>query len=212
MKKTLILLIFTTLSLASFAQSKTPKLIGGGCEGCELYTEGMPKKLSWQTTMAQNEKGVKIHISGFIFKKDGKTPAPNVILYIYHTDNDGLYSASPTQKVAKRHGRLRGWMKTDSLGRYAFTTIRPASYPNTKFLAHIHPTIKEPNKNEYYIDDFVFSDDPFLTVAEKKKMPNRGGNGIVTLTLNADGTSRDSREGVFVGQRNLVLGLNIPNY
>jgi protocatechuate 3,4-dioxygenase, beta subunit len=69
MKKTLILCVLTTLSWASFAQSKTPKLIGGGCEGCELYTEGMPKTLSWQTTIAQNEKGVKIHISGTVFKK-----------------------------------------------------------------------------------------------------------------------------------------------
>ncbi len=212
MKFSLILLIFTTLSFTSVGQSKATKLVGGGCEGCELYTEGMPKKLSWQTTMAHNEKGIKIHISGIIFKKDGKTPAPNVILYIYHTDNDGLYSAAPSQTLAKRHGRLRGWMKTDSLGRYAFTTIRPASYPNTKFLAHIHPTIKEPNKNEYYIDDFVFSDDPFLTAAEKKKMPNRGGNGIVTLTQNTVLASRFVGEGVWTGQRNLVLGMNIPNY
>ncbi len=204
MKKKLIIAVLSILTIMTQAQTAKKGLIGGGCDGCELYTEGMPTNLSWQTTMAQGEQGVKIHISGTIFKKDGKTPAANVILYLYQTDNDGYYKAAPNQTEGKRHGRLRGWVKTDDKGRYAFTTIRPASYPNTKFLAHIHPTIKEPNKNEYYIDDFVFTDDPNLTTSEKNKMPNRGGNGIVKLTKNT--------EGVWVGKRDLVLGLNIPNY
>ena len=204
MKKTLLMVVLSLFTMLSNAQTANKGHIGGGCEGCELYTEGMPQNLSWQTAMAQNEQGVKIHISGTIFKKDGKTPAPNVILYIYHTDNEGYYKAAPNQTIAKRHGRLRGWMKTDENGRYAFTTIRPGTYPNTKFLAHIHPTIKEPNKNEYYIDEFVFADDPNLTTSEKNKMPNRGGNGIVKLTKNT--------EGVWVGKRDIVLGLNIPNY
>ena len=204
MEKTLFIGVFLVFTTLSYAQTAKKELVGGGCEGCELYTEGLPKNLSWQTTMAQDEEGIKIHISGTMFMKDGKTPAPNVIMYIYHTDNDGYYKPSHNQTVAKRHGRLRGWMKTDEKGRYAFTTIRPASYPNTKFLAHIHPTIKEPNKNEYYIDDFVFADDPHLTNAERSKMPNRCGNGIVKLTQNT--------EGVWVGKRDIVLGLNIPNY
>ena len=95
-------------------------------------------------------------------------------------------------------------MQTDAQGRYQFTTIRPASYPKSKFLAHIHPTIKEPTKNEYYIDDFVFENDPFMSSLEKQKMQNRGGNGIVKLTKN--------EEGVWVGKRDIVLGLNIPDY
>ncbi len=201
MKKIFLTLYICCISALSFSQSK---LVGGGCEGCELYTDGMPSTLSWKTEIAQDEKGEKLQISGIIFKRDGKTPAVNVILYIYHTDNDGLYKATPTQKHAKRHGRLRGWMKTDSTGHYQFTTIKPATYPNTKFLAHIHPTIKELDKNEYYIDDYVFEDDPNMTDKEKKSMPNRGGNGIIKLTKN--------REKVWIGQRNIILGLNIPNY
>ena len=204
MKKTLLLSLLSIFTLPFFAQTAQKQLVGGHCDGCELYTEGMPKNLSWQTKMAQGEAGTPLHISGTIYQKDGKTPAPNVILYIYHTDNDGYYKKAPNQIVGKRHGRLRGWMKTDDKGRYAFTTIRPASYPNTKFLAHIHPTIKEPNKNEYYIDEFVFADDPNMTTSEKSKMSNRGGNGIVKLTKNT--------EGVWVGKRDIVLGLNIPNY
>lgn len=184
--------------------SQTKKIIGGGCEGCELYAAGLPKNLDWETTMAVGEKGEKLQISGVIYQKDGKTPAPNVILYIYHTDNEGLYKAAPNQTHAKRHGRLRGWMKTDAHGRYQFTTIRPASYPNSKAVQHIHPTIKEPNKNEYWIDEFVFESDPNLTPAEKKNLPNRGGSGVIKLVKNT--------EGVWVGKRDIVLGLNVPNY
>lgn len=180
------------------------KIVSDGCEGCELYSADMPSQLSWRIEMAQGEKGEKLTISGTIYQKDGKTPASNVILYIYHTDNDGLYKASPNQKKAKRHGRLRGWMKTDATGRYQFTTIKPATYPNTRFLAHIHPTVKEPDKNEYWIDDFVFADDPNMTEKEKNNMQNRGGNGIISLTKNKDG--------VWVGKRDIILGANVPNY
>ena len=201
MKKIVYLLC---LSYQVYTCNAQANIVGGGCEGCELYTAGMPNALDWNTEIAQGEKGKKLQISGIIYHNDGKTPAPNIILYIYHTDNTGLYKAAPNQKNAKRHGRLRAWMKTDSLGRYQFTTIKPASYPNSKFLAHIHPTIKEPDKNEYYIDDFVFADDPFMTEAEKRKMPNRGGNGIVKIEKNT--------EGVLIGKRNIILGINIPNY
>ena len=204
MKKIGLLGVFLAISYTCFTQTGNQKLVGGGCDGCQLYVEDMPKKLSSQTTIAQEEQGVKINISGTIFKRNGKTPASNIILYFYHTDNDGYYKAAPNQTNAKRHGRLRGWIKTDEKGYYSFSTIRPASYPNTKMLAHIHPTIKEPNKNEYYIDDFVFSDDPFLTTKEKEKMQNRGGNGIVKLTKN--------KEEMWVGKRDIILGLNIPNY
>ena len=68
----------------------------------------------------------------------------------------------------------------------------------------IHPTIKEPNKNEYYIDEFVFDNDPYMTDKEKKNMQNRGGNGIVKLVK--------TTEGVWVGKRVIVLGLNVPDY
>lgn len=204
MKKTFLVILLASSCLVACGQTKTKKIVGGGCEGCELYTEGMPANLSWQTTIAQKEVGDKLQISGTIYKKDGKTPVAEVIMYFYHTDSDGLYKATPKQKIAKRHGRLRGWIKTDDRGRYLFNTIRPATYPKTEFLAHIHPTIKEPYINEYYIDDFVFEDDPHMNDKNKASMQNRGGNGIVKLVKNT--------EGVWVGKRDIILGLNIPNY
>jgi protocatechuate 3,4-dioxygenase, beta subunit len=181
------------------------KLVGVGCDGCELLFEGMPSALSWQTTMAEkSEPGEPLIIEGTIYQKDGRTPASHVILYTYHTDNDGLYSPSKSQTMAKRHGHLRGWMKTDAQGRYQFRTIRPKSYPNAKIPAHIHPVIKEKDRNEYYIDEFQFEGDPYLTEELRSKEEKRGGSGIIRLTKNA--------KGEWVGKRDIILGLNIPNY
>jgi len=206
MKKTaaFFLIVVLTSGLAC-SQKKEERKVGDACDQCELMFEGMPSNLSWETKLAPpNEPGDPLIISGTIFKKDGKTPAVDVILYVYHTDNTGNYSPAPGQKVAKHHGHLRGWMKTDARGRYLFMTIRPASYPNRKAPQHIHPLIKEPTTTLYWIDEFEFDDDPLLTEEHKKMSKNRGGSGIIHLTKN--------QKGQWEGNRNIILGLNVPNY
>src|SRR5688572_18434603 len=62
--------------------------IGGPCENCDLIYFGMPKEINnTDTTVGWSEKGQKLIVSGTVFQLDGKTPAPNVIVYFYHTDN-----------------------------------------------------------------------------------------------------------------------------
>jgi protocatechuate 3,4-dioxygenase, beta subunit len=195
----------STASPARWVKDTFPQWVGGGCEGCELYAVDMPDAIDWQTTMATpDEPGEPMTLSGTILKKDGKTPAPGVILYVYHTDHEGLYSPVPNQTAAKRHGHLRGWIKTGADGRYRIRTIRPAPYPDAELAAHVHPTIKEPGLNAYYIDDYEFEGDPFLTKAEVARREQRGGGGVITLTQNADGS--------WEGRRDIVLGKNIPGY
>jgi len=180
--------------------------VGGGCEGCEAIFEYGSKKLLWIDTLPDfKEPGPKLEISGTIFQVDGKTPAKNVILYIYHTDQKGVYPQKGNETGwAKRHGYLRGWIKTNADGKYKFYTLRPASYPNTRAPQHIHPVIKEPTKNEYYIDEYLFMDDPFLDGKEKAIQQKRGGSGVITL--------KKEKSGVWIGKRDIILGLNIPNY
>lgn len=180
--------------------------VGGPCEGCEAVFEYGSKKLSWIDTLPDfKEPGPKLEISGTVYQADGKTPARDVILYIYHTDQNGVYPQKGSETGwAKRHGYLRGWIKTNADGKYKFYTLRPASYPNTHAPQHIHPVIKEPNKYEYYVDEYLFADDPYLDEKEKASQQKRGGSGIITLTKKQDGT--------WVGKRDIVLGLNIPNY
>jgi protocatechuate 3,4-dioxygenase beta subunit len=205
MMKPVLLAMSLALLITGFAAGqKTQQLIGGGCDGCELLFAGMPAQLSWETTIPPaGEPGEPLEISGVIFQADGKTPAPNVILYVYHTDASGVYKPGEQQTAARRHGRLRGWLKTNERGQYKFRTIRPGAYPGRRDPAHIHPTIKEPDKNEYYIDEYRFDDDPLLTKEERAREEKRGGSGIIKLTR---------RNGVWLGRRDIILGLHIPNY
>jgi protocatechuate 3,4-dioxygenase, beta subunit len=187
--------------------NNTQPSIGGRCEGCEAIHESpVPfDKLSWIDTLPDfNEPGPKMVISGVIYKADGRTPAKDVVLYVYHTDQKGIYAQKGNETGwGKRHGYIRGWMKTNEKGEYKFYTLRPASYPNTKAPQHIHPTIKEPGKNEYWIDEYVFDDDPNLTAEERGKVQQRGGGGIIKLR---------NENGILVGERNIILGKNVPDY
>lgn len=181
--------------------------VGGRCEGCEgIYESKVPfNQLNEVDTLPDfSEQGIKIEISGTIFLQDGKTPARDVILYVYHTDQNGLYSKKGNEEGwGKRHGYIRGWMKTDINGFYKFYTLVPASYPNSNNPKHIHPTIKEPGKTAYWIDDFVFDDDPLLSQKEKTKTNPVGGNGVLKTAM---------KEGMLKASRNIILGLHVNDY
>ncbi|MBK7869190.1 MAG: intradiol ring-cleavage dioxygenase [Saprospiraceae bacterium] len=200
-----IFVILNACTQSPAQSNKADKKVGGPCEGCEAIYEYGNKKLSSVDTLPDFfDKGPKLKITGTIYKKDGKTPAKDVILYIYHTDQTGVYPTKGNEKGwAKRHGYIRGWIKTGTDGKYTFYTLRPASYPNSRNPQHIHPTIKEPGKSEYYIDEFLFDDDPYLTAEQRKHGQNRGGNGILKTTKFGD---------MQIAQHDIILGLNIPNY
>ena len=82
--------------------------VGGSCEGCEaIYESKIPfESLSPILNLrGYDGKGPKLEISGIVYKQDGKTPAPNVVIYVYHTDLDGNYSNPTGEKGwGKRHG------------------------------------------------------------------------------------------------------------
>lgn len=63
--------------------------------------------------------------------------------------------------------------------------------------------MKEPDINEYYIDDFMFDDDSLLTRTRRERLPGRGGSGIGRPRI---------ENGTLTIQRDIVLGLNIPDY
>ena len=203
----LAVIVFVASSCTQAQNKTSSKAVGGGCEGCEaIYESPVPfEKLKHEDTLPDFfDKGPKLIVSGIIYKADGITPAPNVVLYIYHTDQKGLYSGGENEKGwGKHHGRIRGWMRTNEKGEYKFYTLIPASYPNSDNEKHIHPTIKEEGFNEYYIDEFVFDDDKLLTSAKRKRLENRGGNGVLVTEL---------KDGIYYAERNIYLGRNIPGY
>lgn len=138
-----------------------------------------PTNVSWKTVLSKDlDQGEKMIISGTVFESDGKTPAPNVLIYLYHTDIYGYYGKSGEHK----HGRYRGWMLTDKQGRYEFQTIKPAPYPENRFAAHIHTTITTKNLKEDWIDNYLFEGDKLISARERSEAGKKGGfNPILTL-------------------------------
>ena len=202
-------IILVTVLLSSCANSQNRdmrRLTGGPCEGCEAIFEYGDELLSPTDMLPDfHKEGVKIKVEGTIYQNDGKTPANNVILYIYHTNQNGMYApAENAEGWAKIHGYNRGWIRTDETGRYAFYTLKPAPYPNRSEPAHIHCTILEPNGKYYWLNSYHFKGDDLLTNNEiNPDTPRGGSSGLLTLIKEGD---------IWVGTRNIVLGKNIPGY
>ena len=211
----ILLAVFTTLlscngqtdnKIAKQNSNKTKAIIGGGCDGCEIMYVGMPEKILAEHTSAGWTEGKhKLILTGKVFQLDGRTPASEVIIYYWHTDDIGLYSSNnQTPKKAKEHGKLRGWVKSDKNGNYTIKTSRPAAYPNDNIPQHIHLSIKEPDiANEYYAD-LYFDDDP-LYLNHKKRYGKLDRAGTELLRIVLDGN-------IQIAEHNIVLGLNIPDY
>lgn len=159
----------------------------------------MPAALSTVMTLAsEQEPGEGLVISGTIFKEDGRTPYPGLILYAYQTDNTGHYTKKGTETgVQKWHGRLHGWCKTDSKGVYQIHSIRPARYPDNSMPAHIHAAIKTEKGQAFYISDFVFKDD---SLVNKKYLSSifttTGGTGVVDIKKTGK---------IWMGKRDIML-------
>ncbi len=187
-----------------------PSSVGGGVDGPDGLRD-QPDALRWtDTSPAWERAGPKLLVTGVIYQPDGKTPASDVALYYYHTNREGRYVHEPDEarsmapnELGQTHGSLRGWIKTGADGRYEIRTVRPGAYPTDDEPAHIHATIKEPDVAEYFIDDFVFDDDPLLSSQKRLRMENRCGSGVLRLVHS---------EGMLVGERDIILGQNIPGH
>lgn len=193
-------------SCGNSQNSNKRTLVGAPCEGCEAIFEYGSRKLTDTDTLPDfGKEGIQIKVEGTIYQADGKTPAKGVILYVYHTDQEGIYTPEKQAKGwAKKHGYNRAWVETDEDGHYAFYTLKPAPYPNRTDPAHIHYTILEPNGKYYYLNSCHFKGDSLLTNNETNTDLHRGGSsGLLTLT----------KEGsLMVGKRDIILGKNIPGY
>lgn len=182
------------------------QIVGGGCEGCDLMYIGMPENiLSEHVSSGWNEGNQKLILTGKVFQLDGKTPAPDVIIYYWHTDEKGLYSSdAKTPEKATVHGKLRGWVKSDKNGNYRIKTSRPAAYPTQDIPQHIHLSIKEPDIDNEYFADLYFDDDPlYLNHKKKYGKADRAGTEILRVLLDGN---------IQVAEHDIIMGLNIPDH
>lgn len=169
--KGLYTIFFTILCCCANVQDKPSDQ---SCEWCGA-TEAPSSTNSSTTIAGRNEKGQRIKINGIVYQSDMQTPASGVILYFYHTNIQGVYPKNGNETGnGARHGYLRGWIKTDSDGAYSFETIKPEPYPGRTVPAHIHITVKESNKDEYWIKDYFFEDDKLLTAKDRNNVIENG--------------------------------------
>jgi len=178
-------------------------VVGLPCEGCEAVFQGLPTRFSAESRLAPAaEPGAPLLLSGVVTNQAGGVQS-GVIVYAYQTDHLGIYPKATGNSTP--HGRLRGWVQTDAVGRYAFKTIRPGAYPGTDIAQHIHMHIIEPGRCSYYLGDVLFDDDLRLSEALRAQQSHaRGGNGIVD--------AKESGNFGWGAIRNITLGLNVPGY
>jgi protocatechuate 3,4-dioxygenase beta subunit len=160
-----------------------------------------PKSLTSELAIAKPASpGPQIEIRGRVFKADGRTPAPGVILYFHHTDARGIYprpSGADPKDWSYWHGTLRGWLKTDSQGRWLLKTTKPAPYPGNIEPAHIHVYGLKPGSREgFYWSDIVFTDDPLVGERYWQRVRSNGQDayGGVALSRGSNGVLRGSRD------------------
>jgi len=160
--------------------------LGQDLEWARMWEEAQrlrPKKLSSMSRIAPAaEPGVALVIRRRVYGNDGRTPAAGVTVFAYQTDAAGVYNRPNVSGC-----RLRGWAQTDSSGRFEFRTIRPASYPDTRILAHVHFTIDGPSLPRRFVSDLNFADDPLVTQAERLRAAKEGAFGSVRPVTLRDG-------------------------
>jgi len=141
------------------------------------------------TIASASEPGARLLVSGQVFASDGRTPAPNVIVYAYQTDATGEYHNGPD-----RVARLHGWVRTDGQGRFQFTIIRPAPYPGRTIAAHIHLHAWGGGYPLQWTADVKFADDPLISARDRADAEALGSgfNNICAVTKESDGAWRCS--------------------
>lgn len=205
-------IVFLVFIISCNAQTdQVPNVLSEDFDASFPFSYGMPSQLSASDTSRgwYLEKD-QILLTGTVYKPDGTTPTSNVIMYYYQTNSAGKYEhktneviSMPPNKLGQTHGYIRGWVKTDREGKYAIYTSMPGSYPNRNDPAHVHLYVKEEGREHYYLDNFVFDNDMLLSSSKRKRMENRGGSGVIRFV---------KKDGLLVGERDIYLGLNIPDY
>ncbi len=159
----------------------------------------MPRWSNVDTIPDFDTKQNKIKITGTIYEKDGVTPAKDVILSIYQTNEIGDFVLVKNETKEKEIYH-RASIKTEADGQYTFYTFIPGTTHRSNELKKIHPTIKEQEKEEYGMYAFVFDNDPLLNKHCRNKLAKRGIDSILKLEKEND---------MYVATKNIILTDNI---
>ncbi|MEP7371929.1 MAG: hypothetical protein ABI675_00985 [Chitinophagaceae bacterium] len=125
--------------------------------------------------------GKLFHLSGTIFKEDGKTPFPNAMVEIWQADDHKGYD-NTTDDFG-----YRGSQRAGKNGKYHFITSLPKPYPlyegSPVFRpSHIHMRISGEGQQDL-ITQIYFKEDPYLEKDPSSKSPE-AINRILTVKEN----------------------------
>ena len=121
------ILLSDTLGISMLVDAINHRMPSGATESTVLgpfYRAGAPD-IEMGGTIAQTDDGDPAYVSGRVTSASGK-PIAGALLDIWQTAPNGLYE---TQDEHQPDYNLRGQLRTDKDGRYAFRTVIPVSYP-----------------------------------------------------------------------------------
>lgn len=110
-----------------------------------FYTPNVPERANLREP---DMKGTAAALSGLVLTR-GCRPVANAIVDLWHADDAGDYD--------NKGFRLRGFVKTDTQGRYAFRTIVPGLYPGRT--RHYHVKVQAPGAR-LLTTQLYFPDEP----------------------------------------------------
>ena len=84
-----------------------------------------------------NEPGEALIVYGKIIDSKTKRPLSDVSIFLYQTDNNGIYTSSGRDEDA----RIKGTVYTNESGCFKIKTILPGDYPGQKNSRHLHYVI-----------------------------------------------------------------------
>jgi protocatechuate 3,4-dioxygenase beta subunit len=154
----------------------------------QIAEKNAPSKI---TITSKDEPGERLIVSGKVFGPEGK-PLAGASIYVYHTDAKGLYTPGPNND--NRNPRLRGYMRADAEGRYEYSTIKPAPYPNGGVPAHIHYVVNAQGHMER-IFEILFEGDPSIDARTRADAAREGSAfSIRPLTRDQQGVWRCAQD------------------
>ena len=141
-----------------------------------FYRPGSPMR---SNLIPAGSTGDVMHLSGTIFKKDGKTPLSNILIESWQCDEHEHYDNASDDYL------FRGAVKTGRDGKYAFKTIVPVPYKDGDAWrpAHVHMRISSSDHHDL-ITQIYFKGDPHIEEDAAAKSP-QSVNRILEIKKNS---------------------------
>ena len=127
--------------------------------------------VAWIKSLAEpGTPGTPIQIDVVVFEADGKTPVVGARVEVYHN--------GPWGYPDDHEHRFEGFLRTNAEGRFRFSSVRPAPYPDTAMPAHIHVIIRPAEGPRRFLE-LRFAGDPNLSRSQVRLDRARGDYGFI---------------------------------